>query len=189
MKKSMIVPIIVAAVAVPAGVYAASPLFTNTTINEPLPAADDKMVEDNTIDAVMADKNDDAMMEKDDIMMADESEDAITEMELSGNFAGAGDGLHNAEGLAKVISLEDGSDVLRLEDLKVTNGPDLYVYLATDMQASDFVDLGWLKANNGNQNYDIPEGTDLSKYNTVVIWCKAFSVFFGGAELTSNMST
>lgn len=196
MKKSMIVAIIVAAIAVPAGVYAASPLFTNTTINEPLPTADDKMMEDKTMeDTAMADKNDDAMsesgdsmMEKDDSIMADEGEDAMTEMELSGNFAGAGDGVHNAEGVAKVISLEDGTDVLRLEDLKVTNGPDLYVYLATDKQASDFVDLGRLKANNGNQNYDIPEGTDLSKYNTVVIWCKAFSVFFGGAELTSNMS-
>jgi hypothetical protein len=108
--------------------------------------------------------------------------------ELSGTFAGAGDGIHNAEGVAKVIYVEGGSDVLRLENFRVTNGPDLYVYLATDKQASDFVDLGRLKANSGNQNYEIPEGTDLSKYDTVVIWCKAFSVFFGGAELTSGMS-
>ena len=53
---------------------------------------------------------------------------------------------------------------------------------------ADFVNLGDLKGNIGNQNYDIPEGTDLSKYDTVIIWCKAFSVFFGGAELTSGMS-
>ena len=99
------------------------------------------MMEDKPMeDAAMADKNGDAMMEK----------------ELSGSFAGAGDGVHNAEGVAKVIYLEDASDVLRLEDFRVTNGPDLYVYLATDKQASDFVDLGRLKANSGNQNYDIP---------------------------------
>jgi hypothetical protein len=108
--------------------------------------------------------------------------------ELSGSFAGAGDGIHNAEGAVKVIHAEDGSDVLRLEDLRVTNGPDLYVYLATDKQASDFVDLGRLKANTGNQNYDIPEGTDLSKYDTVLVWCKSFSVLFGSAELASGMS-
>lgn len=186
MKKSIIVAIIVAAIAVPAGVYAASPLFINTTINEPAPVADDKMMEDkSTDDAAMADKNDDAMVDKDDSMMEDKGEDAMMEKELSGNFAGAGDGVHNAEGMAKVVYLEGESDVLRLENFRVTNGPDLYVYLATDKQASDFVDLGRLKANNGNQNYDIPEGTDLSKYDTVVIWCKSFSVFFGGAELVS----
>jgi hypothetical protein len=175
MKKGIILAIIVAAIAVPAGVYAASPLFINTTVDEPLPAAGDKM-EDNPANAAGVDK-DDAMMEKD--------EDAMMEKELSGVFAGAGDGIHNAEGMAKVIYFDDANDVLRLENFRVTNGPDLYVYLATDKQVSDFVDLGRLKANNGNQNYDIPEGTDLSKYNTVVIWCKAFSVFFGGAELTS----
>jgi Electron transfer DM13 len=108
--------------------------------------------------------------------------------ELEGSFAGAGDGIHNAEGIVKVVYLEGGSDVLRLEDLKVTNGPDLYVYLAADKQASDFIDLGRLKANNGNQNYDIPEGTDLSKYDTVLVWCKQFSVLFGSAELTPALS-
>lgn len=190
MKKSIIVAIIVAAIAVPAGVYAASPLLVNTAIDEPLPVADDKIMKDKSMeDAAMADKDGDSMMEKDeDGMMAGKGEDAMMEKELAGNFAGAGDGIHNAEGAAKVIYLEDGSDVLRLEDLKVTNGPDLYVYLATDKQASDFVNLGRLKANNGNQNYDIPEGTDLSKYDTVLVWCKQFSVLFGSAELTSSMS-
>jgi len=64
-----------------------------------------------------------------------------------------------------------------------TNGPDLYVYLSTDKAASDFVNLGRLKGNMGNQNYEIPQGTDLDKYDTVLIWCKAFSVLFGSAEL------
>jgi hypothetical protein len=101
-------------------------------------------------------------------------------------FVGAGDGIHNAEGLAKIITLEEGSKVLRIENLKVTNGPDLYVYLATDTGSSDFVDLGRLKGNIGNQNYVIPDGTDLTKYNTVLIWCKLFSVLFGSAELAGQ---
>ena len=101
----------------------------------------------------------------------------------TGSFVGVGDGIHDAEGIAKVIPLEDRSNILRLENLQVTNGPDLYVYLATDKSASDFVSLGKLKANNGNQNYDIPSETDLTKYDTVFIWCRPFSVLFGSAEL------
>ena len=101
----------------------------------------------------------------------------------TGSFVGVGDGIHNAEGIAKVIPLQDGSNILRLEDLQVTNGPDLYVYLAVDKSASDFVTLGKLKANNGNQNYNIPAEIDLTKYKTVLIWCKPFSVLFGSAEL------
>jgi predicted metalloprotease len=50
----------------------------------------------------------------------------------TGSFVGIGDGIHNAEGIAKVIPLQDGSNILRLENLQVTNGPDLNVYLATD---------------------------------------------------------
>jgi hypothetical protein len=101
----------------------------------------------------------------------------------TGSFVGVGDGIHNAEGIAKVVPLEDGSNILRLENLHVTNGPDLYVYLATDKSASDFVSLGKLKANNGNQNYNIPSEIDLTKYDTVLIWCRPFSVLFGSAEL------
>ena len=103
---------------------------------------------------------------------------------ISGSFIGVNDGIHNAEGTATVIPLQQvDTYVLRLENLKVTNGPDLYVYLSTDKSASDFINLGKLKANNGNQNYNIPTGTDLTKYNTVLIWCKAFSVLFGSVEL------
>ena len=101
----------------------------------------------------------------------------------TGSFVGAGDGIHNAEGIAKIIPLQDGSSILRLENLRVTNGPDLYVYLSPDESASDFINIGKLKANNGNQNYEIPKETDLSKYDTVLIWCRPFSVLFGSAEL------
>jgi hypothetical protein len=110
---------------------------------------------------------------------------AIDAKPMTGTFEGAGDGIHNAEGVAKVITLQDGNKVLRLENLKATNGPDLYVYLSMDKGASDFVDLGRLKGNIGNQNYNIPQGTDLTKYNTVLIWCKQFSVLFGSAKLES----
>ena len=44
----------------------------------------------------------------------------------------------------------------RLENLKITNGPDLYVYLLTDKNALDFVNPRKLKDNDEYQNYDIP---------------------------------
>jgi hypothetical protein len=105
---------------------------------------------------------------------------------LMGNFVGSGDGFHKAEGVAKVITPSDGKTFLRLENLKATNGPDLYVYLSTGKDVSDIVNLGRLKGNIGNQNYEIPAGTDLAKYDTVLIWCKAFSTLFGSAKLSSQ---
>jgi hypothetical protein len=182
MKKSIVAAIIVAAIAVPALVYAASPFFINTTIDEPAPVV---TVEDDVNDQGGSMEKDEGMADNGDSMTKDEP--AMVDKEISGNFVGVGDGIHDASGLAKVIPV-DGSNVLRLEDFMSTNGPDLYVYLSTDKQASDFIDLGRLKGNIGNQNYDIPTGTDLSKYDTVLIWCKQFSVLFGSAELAGNES-
>ena len=74
------------------------------------------------------------------------------------------------------------------EAFETTNGPDLYVWLVKDGDVDNgYVDLGRLKGNIGSQNYVIPEGTDLSEYDTVFIWCKAFSVLFGSAELASGI--
>ena len=101
----------------------------------------------------------------------------------SGKFVGSGDGIHEVEGDAQILKIGENTNYLRLENFKSTNGPDLFVYLSTDEKASDFVSLGSLKGNIGNQNYKIPEGVDLSKYNKVLIWCKSFSVLFGSAEL------
>jgi uncharacterized protein with FMN-binding domain len=102
----------------------------------------------------------------------------------TGSFIGAGDGFHNAQGLAKVISLGDGNSVLRLENFKSTNGPNVHIYLSTDKSALNFIDF-----NNGNQNYNIPDGTDLSKYIMVLIWCKDFSVLFGSGVKVTHEDT
>jgi hypothetical protein len=94
-------------------------------------------------------------------------------------------------GHATVYEVEDGTRVLRLEDFSSTNGPDLYVYLTAADEAdgddaldTDFIDLGRLTGNIGNQNYDIPDGIDLDRYDTVVIWCLRFTVSFGAADLS-----
>ena len=99
-------------------------------------------------------------------------------------------GRYSGEGQA--IVLNDGSEqrFLRFENFSTDNGPDLRVYLSTsdangDSGAfdDDFVDLGVLKGNIGDQNYEIPVGVDLSVYDTVVVWCVRFSTPFTAADL------
>ena len=99
---------------------------------------------------------------------------------------------HPGEGVAKVLN--DGTEqrFLRFEEFATDNGPDLNVYLTTadagadagDFAASgQFVDLGDLKGNVGEQNYEIPGDVDLTEFDTVVIWCVRFSVAFAAADL------
>jgi hypothetical protein len=99
-----------------------------------------------------------------------------------GSFIGRA---HPTTGLAKVIT--DGNQrFLRFEGFKTDNGPDLNVYLATgppDGSPEDFIDLGDLKGNIGDQNYELPDDIDLDRYTTVFIWCVRFSVAFGAAPL------
>lgn len=98
---------------------------------------------------------------------------------------------HTTTGQAVVIELPDGSRVLRLESFRTSNGPDLRVYLSAGSSdagfgreyGEDFVELGELKGNIGDQNYTVPAGVDLSRYRNAVIWCKRFSVGFGVATL------
>ena len=100
---------------------------------------------------------------------------------------------HTTSGTAEVIALPDGRRFLRFEGLETSNGPDLRVYLS-EVPASDdwyaygedYVDLGGLKANLGDQNYEIPEEVDLDKYRSAVIWCRRFSVGFGVAPLEAS---
>ncbi len=98
---------------------------------------------------------------------------------------------HQSSGTVVLIELSGGGRVLRLENLATSNGPDLRVYLSTTPASSDwhgydrdYVDLGALKGNLGNQNYALPEGVDLARYRSAVIWCRQFSVGFAVAPLT-----
>ena len=105
----------------------------------------------------------------------------------SGSLSGAGD-FHFAAGTALLIETEPGVYVLRLEEFSVRNGPDLFVYLAA---SADFLDdasinLSELRATDGSINYDVPPGTDISQFQGVVIWCRAFAVFFGSAPLLAS---
>lgn len=103
---------------------------------------------------------------------------------------------HDTSGAARILALEDGRRVVRLEGLDTDNGPDLYLYLTANPAAGDegafdddFVNLGRLKGNQGDQNYDLPGGTDLERYGTVVIWCDRFNSAFGAADIRREPSS
>jgi hypothetical protein len=96
--------------------------------------------------------------------------------------------------VATVFQLADGKKTLRLTDFATSNGPDVHVYLVASDDAKDneavtnagFIDIGTLKGNIGDQNYELPAGVDLAKYRAVTIWCKRFSVNFGTAPLMND---
>jgi Electron transfer DM13 len=100
---------------------------------------------------------------------------------------------HPTSGRASIYAMADGKQELRLTNFMTSNGPDVHVVLAQSaddkagqtLVKGDFNDLevGQLKGNKGNQNYELPVGADLSKYDEVVIYCKRFHVVFGVAKL------
>jgi hypothetical protein len=138
-------------------------LFVNRTVNEPLPAS-----------------------------MAAASETDSSPVALArGMFHKVA---HETKGTAAIYELNGGKKVVRLTGFETSNGPDVHVYLVAAADASDsstvtqagFLDLGSLKGNIGDQNYDIPEGADMAKYHAVTVWCKRFSVNFGTAPLSDK---
>ena len=123
-------------------------------------------------------------------MMMAASPEAEVRQITSGNFKDA-DAFHRGSGQALIFSAPGGGHLLRLENLDVTNGPALHVILSThpdptrgnEVKLPGYADLGPLKGNRGNQNYTIPDGVDISAIQSVVIYCKPFSVVFSIARL------
>jgi len=100
---------------------------------------------------------------------------------------------HPTSGRASIYQTPDGSRDLRLTDFMTSNGPDVHVVLAQSGDESlgqafvkgelNSVELGQLKANQGDQNYHLPDSADLNRYDAVVIYCERFHAVFGVAKL------
>jgi hypothetical protein len=139
-------------------------LFIDKTVNEKLPTA-----------------------QASSMAMSKEMEPMIL---AKGDFRGLA---HETKGMAAVHQLADGKRILRLSNFETSNGPDVHVYLVAAEVAKDnvtvkqagFIDLGSIKGNKGDQNYEIPTNADLNKYKSVSIWCARFGVNFGAATLGS----
>jgi len=134
-------------------------LFVNTTVNEALPGAS---------------------------VTATASQQAILS---AGRFHSVA---HETSGMATIHQFVDGKRLVRLSEFETSNGPDVRVYLVAAQDASDndtvtragFIDLGTLKGNKGDQNYEVPSDVNLDKYGAVTIWCRRFGVNFATAPLT-----
>jgi hypothetical protein len=172
--------------------YLGSPLFIDDVANEefPMPMP---MTENATIPKGVTREAAEATMTSAAGVDSPMDEPMTTDMNtvstvalISGNFRDE-DRLHKGSGKATLYRLEDASHVLRLEELNVTNGPDLHVLLMVDPEGGDksqgYLDLGKLKGNIGNQNYPVPSEADVGIYNAVMIYCQPFHVVFSTAPL------
>lgn len=85
-------------------------------------------------------------------------------------------------GAARIYE-QDNRFVLALQDVSISNGPDLHVYLSREVQPVNFIDLGPLQSIAGNQLYQIPGRPDFSYYKYALIHCQRYNHLFGSAEL------
>ena len=177
-----------------------SPLFITTEVTEAFPLASRAVVPSNMtmaeVEEAMAAA---AKLERPvDEGMPDSSGSAGSQAQpqagLTGQFRGA-DSFHKGSGTATVYDLgSEGGHILRLEDFRVTNGPDLRVLLAnsadpgshSDLEDAGYVELGKLKGNVGSQNYVIPASISLADVQSVVIYCNPFRVVFSVASLETS---
>jgi len=160
-----------------------SPLFIDDEVDEAFPMSANAMIPDDmTAEAVEAEMEE-AAVAPDTEVLDDMPDDSAPVALAGGEFTGADD-FHQGSGSATIYGLEDGSHVVRFEDFVVTNGPDLHVFLVPpDGTMDDYIDLGSLKGNVGNQNYEIPTDLDVSTIDRVIIYCVPFSVLFASASL------
>lgn len=192
------------------GFFGIQAAFTDTEVNETAEGLFDTQADSGTNETVSTDADeeaDDAMedepaesdAETDDAMDDAETDDAMNEAmedtdesteepvtnEIVTTFDGDFSSLNNYSVTGDAFVLSNGTDqrFLRFENFESSNGPDLKVYLRA--ANGDFVSLGDLSGNIGDQNYEIPADVDLTEFSRVEIWCERFSRGFGAAELAA----
>jgi len=172
--------ILPAVIIIAAGYYLLSPLWRVIEVDE------DLIFTEMTQEGAAVDQADDA----DDILPPIEANEEMPE-ELVGEehsepaiiFSGSLiPDAHDVEGTVTVYQSGE-QRILRFEDLNTVNGPGLHIYLATDTKATDYIDLGDIRATKGNVNYELDPSIDLSTYSYVLIWCEPFGVNFSYAVL------
>ena len=192
--KKLIIGIVVLAI-LGVGYYAISPLFNTIEVDEGLPeniltddgampSGEEKLSEEEK--AAMKEEMDKVADEEpkdmDDPMPTDTVEETPTAPAPVSSSVQVTT-VHPASGTVRVLATASGN-VIRYEDFSTINGPNLHVYLSKDLEANDFIDLGPIKGTEGNINYDVPAGTDLTEYKYIMYWCVPFGVLFNYAELS-----
>ena len=189
----IIVAIIVAIPVVAFAWWLLSPLFFSKTVVEEFPMSASAQIPE-TMTQDEAEKVMEGMA-KIDMPSMEEMPDMPPEMDepvavASGQFRDA-DSFHKGSGAVTLYSLPTGEGLVRFEGLNVTNGPDLRVLVTShpdpmtraDVHDADYTEIGKLKGNKGDQNYDVPADLDLSTIRSIVIYCAPFQVVFSVAPL------
>ena len=156
--------------------YAISPLFRVIERDDPIPeprTRESSVRNKQAQGQVLVTSKDDSEMQS--------TETTPTPQETSGSPVMGTLG-HPAQGIVRVIATADGT-IIRFENFETINGPDLRVYLSTDLDATEFVDLGKIKGTKGNINYEVPAEVNIEDYAYVLTWCKPFRILFNYAEL------
>ena len=172
----LILALLLVAIGLPIGWYLLSPLFIERVVSEELPPALKEAMAPTMKEAAAKQK---AMPEP----MPGPAKPALV---ARGEFMPVA---HEGRGRALVYRAGTGEMLLRFEEFYVLNGPDLRVYMVrapvvkSRADVRDYIELGKLKGNRGDQNYPLPPGFDLTAYRSVVIWCHPFGVAFASASL------
>jgi len=77
------------------------------------------------------------------------------------------------------------ANLFAVNQFQVENMLLLYFTFGDTESNKDFINLGEIKATKGDVNYDVDSSIDISQYNHVLVWCRAFKVLFSYAELKS----
>jgi Electron transfer DM13 len=107
--------------------------------------------------------------------------DTTKPAESTGMFS---NGVHAVSGTVKVVvdKTDATKKYLSFENFKTDAGPDLYIYLAEDKNATGSVIVMKLDKT-GTFTLDVPSTANLTKQKYVLVWCKQFTVLFGSAKL------
>jgi hypothetical protein len=152
--------------------YLASPLFVRTYRNEALPSAAPSIARSTGFPT--------------EAQPASPTQPAAALRVLRSGELGYVDTIHNGKGPVRIVEV-GGERFVRFEDVMLTNAPDVHVYLSRETggkwDEATSLYLGALKATNGSFNYELPATADVTIYQSVVVWCRAFRVLITWADL------
>jgi len=194
-KTLLVISLVSVTVIVSAGTYFQPwKLFTDTRVEEALPQLTETTVAPKD---EITDKDDEKVAKNEEPLSSSKSATDSTEVIDPPEVLAEGKFItheHATTGTVKILKYSDGSRILRIENLKTSNGPKLEVWLtdAPVIEGLDgwrvfddgkYINLGALRGNIGSQNYSIPSEINLYDYSSISIWCERFSVSFGAAAL------
>jgi len=194
-KTLLVISLVSVPVIVSAGTYFQPwKLFTDTRVEEALPQLTETTVAPKD---EITDKDDEKVAKNEEPLSSSKSATDSTEVIDPPEVLAEGKFItheHATTGSVKILKYSDGSRILRIENLKTSNGPKLEVWLtdAPVIEGLDgwrvfddgkYINLGALRGNIGSQNYSIPSEINLYDYSSISIWCERFSVSFGAAAL------